>query len=67
MDTMKRVRELAAERNLSLFQLAKVSGVRYSTLKNSEQRYGQLSVDTIERLCEGLNIPIASFFEEGGA
>ena len=67
MDTMARVRELAAERNLSLHGLARVCDVPYSTLKNTEARYGQLTVDTIERICLGLEIPMSLFFAERGA
>lgn len=67
MDTMARVRELAEERNLSLHGLAKVCDVPYSTLKNTEQRSGQLTVDTIERICLGLDIPMSLFFTEKGA
>ena len=62
MDTMARVRELAEERNLSLHGLAKVCDVPYSTLKNTEQRSGQLTVDTIERICDGLGISLSEFF-----
>ncbi len=67
MDTMARVRELAAERGLSLHGLARICGVPYSTLKNTEARYGQLTVDTIERICLGLEIPLYQFFKEKGA
>lgn len=67
MDTMARVKELAAERNLSLHGLAKVCDVPYSTLKNTEQRRGQLTVDTIERISLGLEIPMSLFFAEKGA
>ena len=67
MDTISRVRELAAERNLSLHALALVCDVPYSTLKNTEQRGGQLSVDTVERICLGLGIPLSLFFVEKGA
>ena len=38
MDTMARVKELAAERNLTLHALARICDVPYSTLKNTEQR-----------------------------
>ena len=67
MNTMARVRELAEERNLSLHGLSKVCDVPYSTLKNTEQRSGQLTVDTIERICLGLGIPMSLFFAERGA
>ena len=65
MDTMGRVIELIDERNISLYGLAKLSGVRYSTFKNTKQRKGQLSVDTIERICVGLEIPMSEFFAKG--
>ena len=67
MDTIARVKELAAERDLTLHKLARVCDVPYSTLKNTEQRCGQLTVDTIERICIGLDITMSSFFEERGA
>ena len=62
MDTAKRVKELAEERNLSMYQLAQTCGVSYSTLKNAEDRGSQLSLDTVERLCAGLGITMAEFF-----
>ena len=64
MDTMGRVNELIAERDLSLYKLAQMSGVSYSTLKNTVQRNGQLTVDTIERICIGLEISMSDFFAE---
>ena len=67
MDTIARVKELAAERNISMHKLAQVCDVPYSTLKNTEQRCGQLTVDTIERICIGLEITMSTFFEEKGA
>ena len=67
MDTIARVKELAEERNLTLHGLAKVCDVPYSTLKNTEQRSGQLTVDTIERICLGLEIPMSLFFTDRGA
>ena len=64
MNTIERVKELAMERNLTLYKQAQQCGISYSTLKNTEQRYGQLTVDTIERICIGLDIPLSQFFEE---
>jgi transcriptional regulator with XRE-family HTH domain len=67
MDTLKRLGELLESRGLTMYQLSLVSGVPYSTLKNSQDRNGQLSVDTIERICRGLGISLSDFFEERGA
>lgn len=62
MKTGERAAELANERNLSLFKLAQMSGVGYSTLKSARCRGTQLSVDTIECICRCLGITIAEFF-----
>ena len=50
MDTIRRVEELSYAKGISLAQLARMSGVSNSTLKNARSRNYQLSVDTIERL-----------------
>ena len=34
----------------------------YSTLKSAEARNYQLSVDTIEHICKGLDMPLRDFF-----
>lgn len=66
MNTLDRVNELVHERNLTLYKLAMLCDVPYSTLKNTQARGGQLTVDTIERICQGLHITMAEFFSEKG-
>ena len=65
METMARVRELLEERHLSLYKLSLMSGISYTTLNTTAKRNGQLSVDTIERICTCLQIPLAEFFVRG--
>ena len=69
MTSMERVHELLMQRNMSLLKLSKLSSVNYSTFRTTERRNGQLSVDTIERVCRALGITMAQFFEswEGDA
>ena len=62
MTSMQRVHELLAERNMSLLRLSALSDISYSTFKMTERRGGQLSVDTIERVCHALGISMAQFF-----
>lgn len=62
METVERVYELAAERNISINRLAEMSGVSISTIKTTKNRGGQLKVDTIERICNALDIPLYMFF-----
>ena len=42
IETMARVKELAAERGLTLYQLSLLCKVSYHTLKSTEERNGQL-------------------------
>lgn len=64
MDTIARVKELAAERNLAFSDLSLICKVPYNTLKSAEKRGSQLAVDTIELICTGLQISMAEFFTE---
>lgn len=67
MDTYGRLMELLDERGLTLYQAAKLSNLSRSTLTNARDRGGQLSVDTIERVCKGLGITLGEFFTAGHA
>lgn len=62
MNTIERVKELANERNLTLCGLAQLCDIPQSTLKNTARRGGQLSLDTIERICDGIGISLSEFF-----
>ena len=64
MNTITRVYELLDDRALSLTKLAEMSGVAYSTIKMAESRNTQLSVDTIERICNALGITLSEFFAQ---
>ena len=67
MNTMDRVCEIADNRGLTLYKLAILCDIPYSTLKNTQARGGQLTVDTIERICIGLHMTMAEFFTERSA
>lgn len=62
MDTIGRLREIMKDRDLSLYTLAGNAGVPYSSLYASIRRGGELSVETIEKLCSGLGIELYEFF-----
>ena len=63
MTSMDRVHELLYERNMSLMKLSRIGDISYSTFRTTEKRNGELSVDTIERVCHALGITMAQFFE----
>ena len=54
MDTIKRVQDLMQERDMNLCVLTKKCGISYSTIQSTARRGGQLSVETIERICQCL-------------
>ena len=56
MNTINRVQELADERGLTLCQLSKICDLSESTIRAAKKRGNQLSLDTIERICEALDI-----------
>jgi len=62
MNTIERLQELLDTRCLTLYQLAGLSNIPYSTLKKARQSGRQLSVDTIEQICLGLGITMSEFF-----
>lgn len=64
MDTVQRVYDLLDMRNLTLFQFSQDSGIPYITIRRAESRGNQLSVDTIERICDALHITMSEFFAE---
>lgn len=64
MNTISRVQELADERGLTLCQLSKICDLSEATIRTAKKRSNQLSVDTIERICEALDISLSDFFAE---
>ena len=65
MDTLERLRQLMAERNWTMYRLAKEGDLSHSTVKNIFSRNTIPSIDTLERICKAFGITIAQFFAEG--
>ena len=55
--------DLMQARDMNLCVLAKKCGISYSTIQTTARRGGQLSVETIERICQGLGITLKDFFD----
>lgn len=62
-DALERIQELCRERNWSYYQLAKVSGIAYSTLSTMIHKQNMPSLPTLQRLCDGFGISMTDFFE----
>lgn len=64
-DPILRIQELCSERNWSYYQLAKVSGLTYSTLSTMINKHNMPSLLTLQKICQGFGISIAEFFDQG--
>ena len=59
-----RIIELCTERSITVNKLAIISGVTQSTLNNIVSgRNNSVTVSTLKKLCDGLEISIGDFFE----
>lgn len=60
---VQRVRELCADRGIKLNKLATVSGVTPSTVYSMmDPRRREISISTIKKLCDGLELTLGEFF-----
>ncbi len=58
-----KIKKLIKEKKLTIYQLAQYSGIPLSTLKNViYARSTNAGIDTIYKICNGLNISLAEFF-----
>ena len=64
MNIKNRILTLCEQRYMSINKLAEISGLNQSTLQNIISRDSTTTVDTIEKVCDGLNITMADFFIE---
>lgn len=64
VDVGQRVREIRAERSLSIRDLARISGLNVNTLSMIENNKASPSVETLQKLSFALEMPIAAFFED---
>ena len=61
--TVFRFQEIMEQRNIRPNELANLSGVTPSTVYSMlDERRKELSINTIKKLCDGLNITLGEFF-----
>lgn len=65
MNVLTRITDLCQERNVSCYELAKRSGVPYSTLNTLLLKGTHPSLPTLMRICDGLGITVQQFFSDG--
>lgn len=61
-DVLERIKQMCQERNYSFYELAKRSGIPYSTLNTLLLKGTQPSLPTLRKLCAGLGITLQQFF-----
>ena len=58
-----RIRQLCADRNITINKLSTICGITQSTLNNIFTRpNNKPTVSTIKKICDGLNITLIEFF-----
>ena len=61
--TVCRFQEIMAQRNIRPNELANLSGITPSTVYSMlDERRKELSINTIKKLCDGLEITLGEFF-----
>jgi transcriptional regulator with XRE-family HTH domain len=63
IDVGRNLRDLRAERELSIRSLAELSGLNVNTLSMIENGKSSPSVSTLQQLANALTVPITAFFE----
>lgn len=61
---LSKVKKLLDERDWTLYQLAKTSGIPYSSLNALYQRNHQPTIATLEKICDGFKITLGEFFSD---
>ena len=62
--TKKRIDELCFERKITVNKLATICGITQSTLNNIVSgRNHSVTISTIKKICDGLNISLIDFFK----
>ena len=58
-----RFRQICNERNMAINELANLSGVTPSTVYSMlDPKRREISITTIKKLCDGLNMTLGTFF-----
>lgn len=61
---MERIKQLCESRSWSYYQLAKASGIPYSTLNTMLHKSYIPTVPSLQKICDGFEITLAQFFSD---
>ena len=63
--TLMKLETLMEQKDWSIYRLAKESDIPYSSLNNLFQRNTEPTLPTLRKICDGLDISLSDFFDEG--
>ncbi len=61
-DVHNRIKDMAKERGLTAYELARRSGMAFSSLYNMFERGTMPKLETLEKICNGLDVSLSDFF-----
>jgi len=59
-----KIEKLCEKKNISRYRLAKKSGIAQSSISTLLNRKSVPTIQTLEKICDGLDITLAQFFTE---
>ena len=62
VDVHDRIKDMASERGLTAYELARRSGLALSSLYNMFERGTMPKLDTLEKICSGMDVSLSDFF-----
>ena len=62
VDIHKRIKQMAKDRGLSTYELAKRSGMTISSLYNMFERGTMPKIETLQKICDGMEVSLSDFF-----
>lgn len=66
-EIIERIKALCQARSWTSYRLAKESGITYSTLCTMLHKVNSPSIPTLIKICDGLGITLAEFFDKDNA
>ena len=62
VDTVQRLREILVDHDMTVVEFTGRTGISAATLSAARARHTQLTIGTIEKVCQYFNMPLFEFF-----
>ena len=64
MNIIERIDDLCRLHNMSKYRLSQITGISQSAFSKMSRQQSTLSLETVQRISDALNIPLSVLFEE---